>query len=402
MHHEIYDASVVASKYNHKLVHISHAISVDSPAADHTFGLTRNAVSLKRQVEIYQWVEIKSRKKRKLQNGETEVREVFDYQKKWVSNPVDSTNFRHPDPHDNPPTSMPFSSETFRAAGIKMGAYALSDAFTRQLTSTTPVPIREVANIPRGGHITGNFIIIAGNNRDSGAPQLTEGKRDLSNAIDKEIVSIDGEDKIMYIVKSNGKRYLNRQLALEEAASAPVSQQTSAVSGETEINDIRISFNEVRCETVSILGKLAGNILVPWPSKQGAGYDVALLVHGHEDARHMIQGAQDSNSVFMWFTRIGGWLLNLIGFSFITQIVTTTADLSLNWIPLLGPMALSIINLGVSVANFTMALSLSVTIAAIAWVFYRPFLGMSLLLASLGIFFAASQAGSKKASAKWV
>merc|ERR1712054_70956 len=52
-----------------KLVHTSHMLSVDSPAADDAFGIRNpGSIRLTRTVETYQWVEHHTTKERKLQN----------------------------------------------------------------------------------------------------------------------------------------------------------------------------------------------------------------------------------------------------------------------------------------------------------------------------------------------
>ena len=54
-------------------VHMSHKLTVDSPATDDQFGLTRDAVRISRDVSVFQWVEHHRTEERKLNNGETEV-----------------------------------------------------------------------------------------------------------------------------------------------------------------------------------------------------------------------------------------------------------------------------------------------------------------------------------------
>ena len=184
---------------------------------------------------------------------------------------------------------------------------------------------------------------------------------------------------------------------------APARSQSGrqlAKGNEDEIGDVKITFSEVPCTTVSVLAKLSesGDGLVPWHSKQGSGYEVAQLTYGTQSAAEMIQDAQQNNSIKTWMLRFIGWLLNFIGFNMITSIVSTTASITLNWIPFLGPMASSIINLGVGVANFILANCTTLIVASISWVFYRPVLGVSLLVGSIGLFFTASQAGRAKGS----
>lgn len=102
----------------------------------------------------------------------------------------------------------------------------------------------------------------------------------------------------------------------------------------------------------------------------------------------------------------------------ITSIITTTvhctpslttltltltleqADITLNWIPYLGPFATSIINLGVFIANFVLGTATATITAAIAWIFYRPLLGFSLLAGAIGLLIFANKAGEKMGSSK--
>ena len=130
-----------------------------------------------------------------------------------------------------------------------------------------------------------------------------------------------------------------------------------------------------------------------WPSKH-PGYEVGILKRGYESAQSMIQSAQAFNSVKTWMLRGAGWLLNFIGYTMVTSIISTTADITLNWIPLLGPMATSLINIGVTLANLILASSTTTLVAGIAWIYYRPVFGISLVAGSIGLFYTASRAGA--------
>jgi len=148
-----------------------------------------------------------------------------------------------------------------------------------------------------------------------------------------------------------------------------------------------------------VLGQLSSSSSSPlissWPSKQGPGYDVALLSKGNTTAKDMIQTGQTTNNIWTWVKRIGGWLIMFFGFGMITQIISTAADISIRWIPLLGPMAASIIDLGVSIANVVLASTTSFLVAGISWLFYRPVMGFTLLSVSGTVFYLASKYGNK-------
>jgi len=156
---------------------------------------------------------------------------------------------------------------------------------------------------------------------------------------------------------------------------------------------VKLHFSEVACRTVTILAAQKGENLLPWKSYQGEGYDIAMLAIGQESAASLVASAQDSNTIWTWVKRVVGWILCFIGFQMITSIITTTADITLNWIPLLGGLATSLINLGVFIANVIMATSTSVIVAAVAWVFYRPVLGVTLLVGAIGLTVMGAKAG---------
>jgi hypothetical protein len=222
-------------------------------------------------------------------------------------------------------------------------------------------------------------------------------------ALDTKTMTLDGVEQIMYVVKATGETFSSRDGAMEAAKKTPPpppaarkqQQQRNTNSEQPQIGDARVTFSEVPCTTVSVLARLQSNVLSPWPSQQGKGYDIGMLTEGQVTAEEMISSAQSTNVMMTWLKRLGGWLLCFLGYSMITSIITTTADITLNWIPLLGPMANSIISLGVTIANFVLATCTSLPVAAAAWVFYRPILGITMLVGSLGLFYAASQAGSR-------
>lgn len=425
-----------------RLVHLTHQLSVDEAVTDPVFGLTRNdVISLNRDVEIYQWVE-SIKKEKKKQGRDTIVREIANYKKKWVKNPIDSQHFRrHTGRHENCCGALPVESESFRASHVNMGGYVLSNDITRKLTKTTGISASEVQSLPSGAERAGTAVYLPQYGSSSSGEQSalpSGGGHDLIEAttarvdgeekpmflvkatgeqfstlekalaaatLQETTVTIDGEDKRMFLVESTGETFSTREQALAAThdAAAPVQQNANSqrqLNSEAEIGDVRITFSEVPCAVVSVLAKLSesGNILTNWPSQQGSGYDVGHLSYGVISAEDMIANAQTENKGKTWMFRIGGLVLTYLGFSLITNIISTASDITLNWIPLLGPMANSVINLGVTIANVVLGSCISMLVASIAWVVYRPVLGVSLLVGSLGLFFTASQMGKQRGS----
>ena len=438
-HVELPNANRAAPEHRGRLVHLTQMATVDGkPVEDPVFGLTRpNTISLERQVEIYQWVE--DIKTKKVKKGDlTEVQEVVNYNKKWVRSPIDSSGFRHPEGHENCCGSLPLNAESFRADQIQLGIYSMSHGLAKQMNRSQHVPPSYVKTLPEGAVSSPNAIFLP---RGGGSGE-TQALLPADDGIELQVSKIDGEEKVVYVVKATGDSYSTREKALAAANANAIEERVTRVDGHEkilyvvkatgdsfssrekalaaavdaaparmqqsnrqlsqrqgdEIGDVKITFSEVPCAVVSVLAAMSesGDALVPWRNKQGSGYEVLKLSYGVKSAAEMIQDAQTGNTVKTWVFRFSGWLLNFIGYNMITSIISTTADITLNWIPLLGPMAMTIINLGVSIANFVMANCTTMIVASIAWIFYRPVLGVSLLTGSIGLFFMASQAGRRK------
>jgi hypothetical protein len=77
-----------------------HAIGDASTAeilSDGLFGISLNAINLSRNVEYYQWTEQSKEEKKEKIGGGQEITTTYTYSKKWVSSPINSSEFADPD-----------------------------------------------------------------------------------------------------------------------------------------------------------------------------------------------------------------------------------------------------------------------------------------------------------------
>lgn len=140
-----------------------------------------------------------------------------------------------------------------------------------------------------------------------------------------------------------------------------------------QVGDIRISFDYSANKTVSVLGSVSGNEIVAHRTSRDT--DVLRLADGNQSAEAMIAQAQTENVIRTWLVRFGGFLLMFFG---IRQFVSPLTS-PLRFIPFLG----SLINAGITLMAFLFSLTVSITIIAIAWIVFRPLLGISLLLVAV-------------------
>lgn len=141
------------------------------------------------------------------------------------------------------------------------------------------------------------------------------------------------------------------------------------------VGDIKIAFRVVRPGPVSVIAQQKGNTLVSYKTKTGGTVD--LLSRGEQSAAEMFQAAHDANKFLTWALRALGFVLLGIGFSMIFKPLVVFADV----LPFLG----RIVGAGTTLVSFLLAGVVWALTVAVAWIFYRPLLGISILVIAVGL-----------------
>jgi len=139
---EIKDDKVDASKEG-KLIHVIGNTKAGSTLQDEAFGVSAKALRLRREVQFYEWVEKKESKKRKKLGGGEETVTTYTYEKNWVGEHQDSSDYKEKG-HDNPKPPE-FSSQDFNSSDSTLGAFKLQDAVMAKLTNYTKLPLANVS-----------------------------------------------------------------------------------------------------------------------------------------------------------------------------------------------------------------------------------------------------------------
>lgn len=143
-----------------------------------------------------------------------------------------------------------------------------------------------------------------------------------------------------------------------------------------EIGDLKISHRVALEGTASIIGSLKGDTVNPYKTKRDT--TILMFDFGEKDAVTMFQEAQDANVVRTWVVRVLGFLAMFMGFRLLFGPIAAAGG----FIPILG----GILEMGVSIVAGILAFSLSFMTIAVAWIFFRPLLGISLLVLGIGAF----------------
>jgi len=146
--------------------------------------------------------------------------------------------------------------------------------------------------------------------------------------------------------------------------------------GSPRVGDLRIKLTKADATDVSIVAKQTGNALGAWQTSKGTS--IAMLDKGTKSSAEMFSSAEASNVTRTWVVRLLGFLCMLIGFSMIFKPLSTVADV----VPFIG----SVVGMGTGVVAFALSAPLALITIAVAWIVYRPLLGIALLVAGIGVF----------------
>jgi hypothetical protein len=137
-----------------------------------------------------------------------------------------------------------------------------------------------------------------------------------------------------------------------------------------KIGDVKITYTIVKPQEVSIVGKQTGNTIDAYTAKNGK--TVLLLQGGKVEAEKMFETQKASNSRMGWILRAVGFLMISMGFGAIFKLLSVLADV----VPFIG----NIVSFGTSIISAILAFAISFIVIAIAWIYYRPVIGISLLV----------------------
>uniref|UniRef100_A0AAQ5Z2J6 Transmembrane protein 43 n=1 Tax=Amphiprion ocellaris TaxID=80972 RepID=A0AAQ5Z2J6_AMPOC len=126
---------------NNRLVHLSAQLRTAQALHDPNYRVVVQAVKLKRQVEMYQWVEYRESKDYQ-EGGETKTETTYTYNTEWKSELVNSRNFDKEIGHQNP-SAMAVESVTVVAPEVRVGPFILSKGLVDQINNFQTLSLRD-------------------------------------------------------------------------------------------------------------------------------------------------------------------------------------------------------------------------------------------------------------------
>lgn len=319
-----------------KLVHVAGMTAVAGELSDPEFGISAAAMRLRRQVEIFQWVEESSSETVTVDGVEKE-KVTYTYTRKWCFDTVDSSGFKE-EGHENGLHEKRFADLDILAEGATLGAFALSAKEIRAMGGGAP------------------FAYPAG----YAAPESLGGAQFAANAV---------------YVPAVPQAAAPVPAAAADGTNAPAPAAVRQIAASPEIGDMRVTFSVVMPHEISVVKAQKGNGFEAW--KASNGREIALQRDGIATAEAMFESARESNKFVTMLLRIVGFLVMFIGLRKVLGPLAVLVDVI--------PVVREIVSVGVSlIAGLVAAVCALVTIA-LAWITYRPLVAIPLLVAAAAL-----------------
>ena len=151
---------------------------------------------------------------------------------------------------------------------------------------------------------------------------------------------------------------------------------TSRDPAKPEVGDVRVSFSLVPNQAVSVIGAQRAGRIEPYTASNGR--QVALLESGDVPAAQMFAQAHSRASIVTWMLRALGLALMWGGLAAALGWIARVLDV----IPILG----TLVEKGISLVAFLIALPLGMLTMALAWFVYRPVVSIVLVAVAVGAF----------------
>ncbi|CAG06864.1 unnamed protein product [Tetraodon nigroviridis] len=258
---------------NNHLVHLFAPLKTAQPLHDPNYKVVVQAVKLKRQVEMYQWVEHQESKDYQ-EEGETKTETTYTYNTEWKSELINSRHFDKEIGHQNP-SAMAVESVTVVAPEVRVGPFVLSKGLVEQIDHFQTLSLRDF-------------------------PVL-----DL-----EPFLSIDDD----YFYHTEHPRR-------PEVGDVRVRFSFAGLSGESS------RFGPP--QPVSVVAMQRGEHLEPFKTRSGGTLEILYL--GELTAEEVFAKEHQHNSLKTWALRAAGWALMFLSIQLSMRIIYTLVD----WVPVL-------------------------------------------------------------------
>ena len=349
--------------------------TTEDSLSDAQFGVGAKAIALRRTVEYYQWVEHAQEKKEDKLGGKEVTTTTYTYTKEWTSRPVESAQFKDPAYQKKNMVLTTVDDAEQYAENVSFGAYKLNESLIHSIRSTEGLDLAIAEDMLKQFDKATQtayerFYGVQKNNQPTQQPAqpsipdsvralLTDSAKAvldslqaINDSINKAMAAAENKKDLEYVHVANNILYYGR------------------VPGSPEVGDVRVTFEKVVPAKVTVMAVVDGDTFKPFKAKNGKRFQI--LVMGMKSGDEIIEAEKEANSMILWALRIVGILMVIGGLKGIFGFLETILKVI--------PFIAGIFGWGVGVVCTVVGVVWSLIVIALAWLFYRPLLGITLLV----------------------
>ena len=349
--------------------------TTEDSLTDAQFGIGAKAIAIKRTVEYYQWVEHAQEKKEDKLGGKEVTTTTYTYSKEWVGRPVESAQFKDPAYQNKNMVLNTFEDAEQYAENVSFGAYKLSESLIRSISSNEGLDLAISEDLLKqfDQNTQAAYERFYGVQKKQSTQQPTQqpaipdslkallpdsvkaaldSLQAINDSIVKSMENAENKKDLEYVHQASNVLYLGR------------------VPGSPEVGDVRITFEKIVPAKVTVMAVVDGDTFKPFKAKNGKRFQT--LVMGKKSGDEIIEAEKEANSMILWALRILGIVMVIGGLKGIFGFIETILKVV--------PFIAGIFGWGVGVVCTIIGIVWSLIVIALAWLFYRPVLAISLLV----------------------
>ena len=347
--------------------------TTEDSLVDAQFGFGAKAISLRRTVEYYQWVEHAQEKKEDKLGGKEVTTTTYTYTKEWVSRPIESAQFKDPAYQKKNMVLTTVEDAEQYAENVSWGAYQLNENLIHRISSSEGVDLALAEDLLKQFDKSTQtayerfYGVQKNTQQPAQQPAISDSVKALlpdsvkavldslqavNDSINKAMEAAENKKDLEYVHQANNVLYFGR------------------VPGSPEVGDVRVTFEKVVPAKVTVMAVVDGNTFKPFKAKNGKRFQT--LVMGQKSGDEIIDAEKEANNMILWFLRIVGILMVIGGLKGIFGFIETIFKVV--------PFVAGIFGWGIGIVCTVIGIAWSLIVIAIAWLFYRPLLGISLLV----------------------
>ena len=356
--------------------------TTEDSLVDAQFGIGAKAISIRRNVEYYQWVEHSQTKREDKLGGKEVTTTTYTYTKEWVSSPIESSDFHDPAYQNKNSVLTTIDESEQWAENVKWGAYTLPEGLFHRISSREAIDLTIAEDLltqfdkstqaayERAHGLVNNAInkisqpaepvqqsaqVAIPDSIKALLPDSVRAKLDsiqaVTDSLNKQMANAENKKDLQYIHQASNVLYFGR------------------VPGSPEVGDVRVTFEKIVPAKVTIMAVVDGDSFKPYKAKNGKRFQT--LVMGKKSGDEIIEGEKEANNMILWALRILGIMIIIGGLKGIFGFLETILKVV--------PFIAGIFGWGVGIVCTVVGIVWSLIVIALAWLFYRPVLAICLL-----------------------